>query len=219
MKQEISTKLFRYDLRVPPEKWNDSYLNFEYDFERGHKNQAHLYFFTDSIEIALELGKNAAIKNKIDQFYLTKTKAKCLNLIDFRDKRNVFQMFDHLTDLEINLFRDDLRTFEDENTFADLERAFNCFKDEENELKKFNCLSQLKLHSKSDYHDISLFGQRITDFENGNIFKQIVKENYPFCDGYRWQEFQDDRGLSYCLFDCIKIMDKSTETITVNASS
>lgn len=215
---EIEKQLFRYDLKTPPDEWNVHFLSDEYNTkEFGHKNKANLFFFTDSRDIANQLGRNALMKPEFNQseYFITSTQSRLLKLIDFTNSNNIYQMLCVLKDLNIDVLINDMKTFEEENNFLFLKPIFENAELETNSQLRLEFIEQLKVHSNSNFEDISLFGQRLTDFNNGVIFKKIVQEIYPDVDGYIWREFNDKRGFSYCLFDSEKLLPKETETITI----
>jgi hypothetical protein len=215
---DVQTNLFRYDIIEPPENWDTNFRNPEYETEEyGHKNKANLFFFTDSEDIAKDLGQGSANKRCLNEYFLTKSKTEsCLTLIDFNNRQNIYQMLCLLNDLKINVLTIDFKTYEGDSTFLDLKSIFDNAEVETHLLKKASIVSQLKVHSKSNVTDISLFGQRLTDFDNGLKFKSIINDIYPKIDGYRWKEYNDDRGITYCLFDSKKLSQKWTEKIKVS---
>lgn len=217
MTKEASITLYRYDSRQPPEDWDISFLSYEYDtIEHGHKNKAGLFFFTDSLEIANELGKCAAINNSQMEYFLTTTQTKNAKFIDFSNCQNIYHMLCLLADLGIDVLTEDFKTYEYENHFGQLKSHFEAAELETDIFKKANIIKNLTVHSKTDFHNISLFGQRLTDFDNGKFFKKIVTEKYSYIDGYVWREFNDNRGLTYCLFDSSRLTTKTTEKIKVD---
>ena len=115
-----------------------------------------------------------------------------------------------LKDLNLNVLTEEFKTFENNNNFLQLKNIFESAELEKDSLKKLKIIQNLKVHSKSKLEDIGLFGQRLTDLENGIIFKRIINEKYPNIDGYRWKEFNDNRGYTYCLFDSTKLFNKKT---------
>ena len=216
MIKELEIILYRYDLQKPPTDWDTNFLNFEYiTEEHGHKNKAKLFCFTDSKEIAINLGGNASAKNIRTEFYLTSTKTKTLKLIDFSSKDNIFQMLHLLSKMNLDVLIPDFKTYENENDFGQLKSFFDAILVETDFLKIPKIVENLKVHTKSNYEDISLFGQRLTDFDNGLKFKKLVQGKYPDIDGYMWKEFNDNRGYTYCLFDSKKLTEKSTERINL----
>lgn len=189
-------ELYRYDLAQPPTDLSTSFLSIEYEgSEHVHKNQTGLFFFTDSSAIAEDLGKVASEKKQKSEYFITQARAKNLRLIDFSQSFNIYQMLCVLKELNIDCLTTEFRTYEGENVFSTLKPFFDNVEAETNPIKKMALLNNLKVHSKSDIYDISLFGQRLTDFKNG-------------------LEFKDNRGLPYCLFNADKFVYKEINTIT-----
>lgn len=210
--------LYRYDLDQPPTDWSTDFKNFEYrDTKLGDKNKAGLFFFTDSLDIAKHLGNSAAIKESKAEYYLT-TSAQIdntLNLIDFSNCWNIYQMLCVLDDLKIRNLVNNFETFISDITFNQMNQLFDEIELEKDIIKKSNIITGQLKFSKNfrDSFDVSLFGQRLTDFDNGIKFRKIIKDNYSEIDGYKWREFEDNRGLTYCLFDSDKLPLKTTDKI------
>ena len=216
---EIQPLLYRYDLVEPPNEWSKSHKSIEKNYynESEHKNKADLFFFTDSLAIAKDLGKNAAINNDKVIYFLTSLNEfnSTIKIIDFSDCYNIYQMLCLLSDINIDVLSNRFQTFEGTQTFESLKSIFESVESESDIDKKRKLFYQLKVHSSRSFDDISLFGQRLTDFENGIIFKDLVKLKYPDVDGYKWQEFKDKRGYTYCFFDCDKLPDKTTIKVEI----
>ena len=219
---ETNKLLYRYDLDQPTTDWSTDFKNFEYrDTKLGDKNKANLFFFTDSLEIANNLGKNAAIKESKTEYYLTTVKiANTLNLIDFSKNINIFHMLRVLDNLQIRHLISDFETFISDITFNQMNQLFDEIELEKDIIKKSNIITGQLKFSKNfrDSFDVSLFGQRLTDFDNGIKFRKIIKDNYSEIDGYKWREFEDNRGLTYCLFDSDKLPLKTTDKIILQTA-
>ena len=213
---DTHTELYRYDLEKPPDKWDSDFLNFEYQTEEyGHKNKAKLFFFSDSKQTVRELGLNAAIKYNRTKYYFTKANTILpVKVIDFDNRHNIYQMLCLLSDLGIQVLTNDFKTYEEDKTFGELKIHFDKAELEEDTIKKMNIIPQMKVHTNSDYENIGLFGQRLTDFDNGLYFKKLVKSIDSQIDGYRWWEF-NKKSFTYCLFDCEKLSEKETEIISL----
>ena len=209
--------LYRYDLDLPPKDWSIDFKNFEYNCNKlVDKNKAGLFFFTDSLDIANHLGKIAAKKESRTEYYLTTVKIESkLILIDFSNCWNIYQMLCVLDDLKIREKVNDLDTLVSGITFNQMNILFDEIALETDNVKKSNIITgQLKFSKNSrESLDVSVFGQRLTDFDNGIKFRQIINESYSQIDGYKWKEFEDNRGLTYCLFNSDKLSDKNTDKI------
>ena len=216
---EIKPLLYRCDLVEPPIEWSKSIKSIEKNYNNGlePKNKADLFFFTDSLAIANDLGRNAAIENNKNLYFLTSlSEFNCpVKVIDFSNSYNIYQMLWLLSEIDIDVLSNKFQTFEGSNDLESLKPIFDSVELEKDSNKKKNLVYQLKIHSLRSFDDISLFGQRLTDFENGIIFKEIVKLKYPDVDGYKWQEFKDKRGYTYCFFDCDKLPEKSTVKVDI----
>jgi hypothetical protein len=207
IKEFSPTFLYRSDLNQPPKQFATTFNNPKYlDSHLGYKNQAGLFFFTDSRDIANCLAQNECVERKSNNYFLTTVSVnKPLQLIDFTNSFNIYQMLCVLTDLGINVLTSNFKTFEDSQDFKSLDTIFNAAEEAIEPVQKFDDIQKIKMHSNSSYEDIGLFGQRLTDFQNGIHFKQIMTDQYPNIDGYTWREFGDDRGYSYCLFEPVKL--------------
>lgn len=212
---------FRYDLKEPPRDWDDSFTSGEYIHDQiGEKNKAGLFFFTNSEEIAKKLGRNAVQKNK-EGYFLTRCETvKRIKIIDFSCCDNIYQMLRVLMDLNIDVLNDDFRTCEESNgrylkTFSFLREHLEAFEEEtEDHSKRLKILQNIKLDPKSDPYDVRLFGQRLTDFDNGLHFKAAVLDSNPDIDGYRWKEFPEE-GWTYCLFEPKKLTPPTKEFLSI----
>ena len=118
--------MYRYDLDLPPIHWYSNFKNFEYeDATLGNKNKAGLFFFTDSLAIANDLGKSAASNKSRTEYYLTTVKIEStLNLLDFSSSINLFQMLCVLDDLKIRNLMNGFEKFENEITLNQMNQLF-----------------------------------------------------------------------------------------------
>ena len=216
MIKELSPNfLYRSDLYQPPKQFEKTFNNIKYlDSQLGNKNQAGLFFFTDTSNIAESLAQNECIELKSNNYFLTTVLVnQPLQLIDFTNCLTIYQMLCILADLKINVLTNNFKTFEGTRDFKSLESIFNAAEEAIEPVQKFDYIQQIKMHTNSNYEDVGLFGQRLTDFQNGIHFKQIVSDQYPNIDGYIWREFNDERGYSYCLFDSAKLEIQSVHQI------
>jgi len=218
---EISPKLFRYDLEQPPLEWSTTFHNNEDSYNDsilGYKNKAGLFFFTDSINIAVELGRIASEKENRDKYFLTTLEEFDfpVKLIDFSENDNIYFMLYSLMEMGIDVLTNQFKTFNNDQNFGEFKSIFNSAVSalKENDIRKWRKLiDQLRIGTNSGEH-FHVFGQRLTDFDNGIVFKYLVKSLYPDINGYRWKE--NHIGFTYCLFDSDKLPNvKKVETISL----
>ena len=220
---ETSEVLYRYDLIKPPNQWDKEFRNEKYNFcNLGHKNKAGLFFFTNSLDIANDLGKTNVKENgQAKGFYRTKcTPTSPLKIIDFSCSSSIYVMLRILKDLDIDVLNDDFKfygNFDGDNTttFSSWRDSFEAAENENNMFRKLKIIQNLKLHPNSNVQDVKLFGQRLTDFDNGIKFKELVISKSNEIDGYRWVEFDNSKGLTYCLFDSGKLSNPEYEFIEI----
>jgi hypothetical protein len=108
-----------------------------------------------------------------------------------------------MSDLGIYVLNDDFKTYSEKKpesfkrTFSELIPLYKQLLLGEGNIINFNL-------GVSDYEDVGLFGQRLTDFDNAEQFIKLTK--HLGYDGYRWREFDEEyRGMTYCLFDAEKL--------------
>ncbi len=199
------------DSKIPSDKWSTEYKNPDCKVlpdgakDRVTKNPAGLFFLTDSIDIA------KAYSKRHNKFYLSQTETKeKIRVLDFSSCVNVFQMLCILNDININILTDKYYCWEGGNlkatTFKDkFETTFNTliqlnYIDESveeiyNIFEKFNSICP----ENDRLENVGFYGQMLTDNDNGFLFKDaLLKLNIH---GYRWREWGDMRGFTYCLHD------------------
>ena len=212
---DICNTFFRYDLEKPPTTWCNEFINLKYQYDKlGKKNVAGLFFFTDSIETAIELGKTESQEYKEDGYYLTTCSTSLpIKILDFSNSFKIYQMLCTLTDNNIDVLNDlfkmyDAKCGEQKNTFRLFKDVFDKAENEKDSILKMTLISKLKLDIKEcDCVNVSIFGQRLTDFENGKHFKKLLEEKG--IEGYRWREF--GKNFSYCLFNSDKLTSPTME--------
>lgn len=215
---EVSPKLYRYDLEEPPIQWSTNFFSIEPNYNDpvlGHKNKAGLFFFIDSLNSAKELGCIAGRREKKEKYYLTELSKFSipLKLIDFKDNDNIYHMLCNLTDMGINVLTDNFKTYKiNEQSFSDYRLFFEHAELETDSNNKRRLIDQLRIGTLS-VEAIGIFGQRLTDFDNGLAFKSLIKSLDPSIDGYRWRENRE--GLTYCLFDSKKLPGKKCDIISI----
>lgn len=194
-------ELFRYDHLEPPYRWNNKHAdNTEYgkiSHEFGNKNQAGLFFLFDEKKVAKHLAK---LENKPpyiqtenfnqEGFYLTKTTLKApAKVIEFTSCRSFGQMIQIMDALNLNVLHEGFKIYGTNRNFSE----FNI--DGEERYK------QTLTKSYQPLQEVAAFGQLLTDFGNGPLFKEEITKAGLHIDGYVWYENQDPRGATYCFFD------------------
>jgi hypothetical protein len=216
---EKGLSLFRYDIQQPPQNWDEKYVNIQYDFSdkgMGAKNQANLFFFSDSEKQAKALGYAAAIEHRKDKYFLSTTKLiEPIKILDLSNCTSNYLIIKRLEEVKLNVFTDEFKTYNEEGTFKQLKEIYDQSKIETDEIKRVNLLNKLKLHGNSSVTSVGLFGQRLTDFKNGPLFKEIMRKEIPGIIGYRFMECDSPQGLTYCLFDKSPLGEKHTKDIQI----
>lgn len=122
-------------------------------------------------------------------------------------------MIKSLAELGINVLMPDFKTFEEDKHFGQIVSEY--------ESAALNTslinINRVRFHSTHPLGpDASLFGQRLTDFGNGYVLKRLAKSVIPDLDGYRFTEYQDVRGSTYCLLDSSKLSKVDKQIISLN---
>lgn len=211
--------LYRYDLGEKLDaEWLTDYSSPEYSFsEYGPKNKIGLFFFYNDISAAKNtLAQAVYNQKKIGTIYNYGTITSCQVIDDIR-----------LLDLETGLYScsDKIRFLHQIGLNVITERFYNYqFKRPYSELKDTfeDLLSTNKSLSLAAENAINeffhnfppLLGQSLTDFDNGETFKEIL-ENNGF-EGYMFME--DFISDTYCLLSSDKITAPEHEIIDINSN-
>ena len=209
MNLTIGTKVFRYDLTLPPKIWDPDYRNIEYlqlNIEGIQKNHAGFYFFFDNKDVALNTAKVACEKSRMNSFYLTHAEiTRELKLLDLTGCSNPLLMIQKLIDERIDILNESYQIFcsKDEPSFSILketinynlgiglepwERDVNIIHDNtiiiQKYLSRWNC-------------PYTILGQLLTDYSNGELFKnELISKGF---DGYCFDESVG--GHTICLLN------------------
>lgn len=202
------TYLYRYDLMETPSEWDTSYHSIEYVVnENGHiihKNQSGLLFLFDSETVAIKIAEKALNRHGKTEFWLTRTFVKePLRLLDLTGGSTLV-MLANLFNHEIDVFNNGLTITGRHNSpkMETIEPIFLYLMqnmvggDEYNE-------KWLKLHEPfiNPGNQYSLLGQRLSDFNNGEVFKTLLIANKY--DGYVFDESYG--GSTICIVDSSKL--------------
>jgi hypothetical protein len=202
----INSKLYRADTSLPPKSWDTS-MNLRTNYgnkypEMGPKNIAELLFFHDHIDVSHSYAKglkSEKVTQSFDKYYLTETILnQPLTILDFSNDFTVYQMFETLHNQNIVI----PETMVNHYSNDPLSFTYGLFL-EHKRTHDWRTISKIKITKECNEVDASYFGQLLTDFENGPVFKEILIEQG--LDGYRWREHNDPRGLTYCLIDSTKL--------------
>ena len=204
------TKLFRYDLMCPPPAWSNDFHSVEYSKDKKgetkYKNTAGLFFFFDNKKTAMFTADMAMGRLGKAEFWLTSTTTKEeANLLDLRGGATL-AMMNSLRCAGIDIFNQNMTVsgMEDDTTpLSSLGTLFFCVIDSNVPNNEDYHKAYLDLHKPfiCPGNPFSLLGQRLTDYENGSIFKKLLKEkNY---DGYIFDE--SFGGSTICLLNAEKL--------------
>lgn len=185
--------LYRYDLTEPPKAWDPTYRSVEYmgndKVEILSKNQAGLLFFYDSESTTIKTAELAMKRHNKTEFWLaTASVIKPLRLLDLRGGATLV-ILNNLYVNGIDVFRSSLTTtgLKDSDQLRTLESLYYYLMQNVMGGEDYND-TWLRLHEPFIYpgSPYSLLGQRLTDYENGEVFKSLLLANKY--DGYIFDE-------------------------------
>lgn len=227
-KEPEMVKLYRYDLECPPISWSDEYKNVEYIYEGECdalkvKNQIGAFFFFENKATAYCTGCIAAKKRGINTIWLTETSIiKEISLLDFSHFKNISSILLAFEEFGIDVLNDSFfkfnscgacKSFKEIRPLLD---QLKQLKDKENKSDRdFMLICNLAYDIGVFFRDnesIDYLGQLLTDFGNGNTFKNILTEKG--CDGYIFRESYD--SPTYCLFEPSALSIPQHEKVTIS---
>ena len=202
---EKGDALYRYILMTPPpQEWSTCLHNPEYDsIELGPKNIIGAFFFYDTPVAAKKVLAQAIVnQQKIENNYTYATVTCCLVTDDIillnleSGILNCCDMISALNRIGINIVSSSFYNYKKHLPFSSIT----------SEMKKLN--SGDKIERETAANSIESFfcyppylGQTLTDFNNGPIFKNMLKKKG--LEGYVFMELLDSN--TYCLFDSNKL--------------
>lgn len=208
IKVPLPFRLYRCDTSEPSSYWDET-MTYKTNYgtkygELGPKNKAGLFFFHDHVDMSHSYAKGLKtleIEFKdLDVYYITEA---CLNdtlsILDFSKDHSTFLMIETLINNGLILPESMVNHNNENQPLASLCQLYNDYKATGN----WKIPLHIKVSKCDNEIDASYFGQLLTDFENGPIFKEMLIEQG--FDGYRWREHNDPRGLTYCLIDPTKL--------------
>ena len=200
--------LLRYDLQEPPMDWDLKYRSLEYSTNDAgkimYKNQAGLLFFYDSESTTIKTAELAMKRHNKTEFWLTTASVtKPLQLLDLRGGATLV-ILNNIFVNGIDMFGSPLTTtgLKDSIPLKALEPLYYYLMQSAVGGEEYND-KWFQLHEPFIYpgRPYSLLGQRLTDYENGEVFKSLLIEKKY--DGYI---FDESFGAStICLTDSTKL--------------
>ena len=218
---ESGYELFRYDLAEPPNVWTTEFHNPQYCSNNGiKKNQAGNFFFFNSKYMAKMTGLKALRVNSnkgFDKLWISQCKTTSnIKLLDI-------SMHTHISALLLDFYLSNINIFTEKLKATGFESDKNNLYTFRNHVKRFyevileanypnNQDSNKEIDTfikyiESYYCDnlnIGLFTQRLTDFDNGSVFRKILQEKKY--EGYIFNESNHNEGSdTICLFSSDKL--------------
>lgn len=198
--------LYRYGLEQDyPDVWCNNIHNPEYNFDGlGHKNQIGAYFFYKDENTAKKVLKVAIKKQEekgkiVEKATLTTcTVRKDIVLLDlFTSIEMCSNMISVLRELNLNITNSSFYNYQQKEYYTKIERDLKLLYSEN--------LGE-KLEAAARINDFfcnrpSLLGQSLTDFRNGDAFKDMLIRNH--WEGYVFKE--EESSNTYCLLDAEKL--------------
>ena len=203
---EPGDKLYRYDLGVKLDtEWLTDYSSPEYSFsEYGPKNKIGLFFFYNDISATKNtLAQAVYNQKKIGTTYNYGTITSCQVIDDIRLLDLETEMFScsdkirFLHQIGLNVITGHFYNYQFKRSYSELQNAL------EDLLSTDQSLSSAAENVINEFfHNLPpLLGQSLTDFDNGEAFKEML-ENKGF-EGYVFME--DFISDTYCFNTSLKI--------------
>lgn len=199
----INTCLYRYDLTESPDIWDYSYHSWEYSVNISgtvsYKNQAGLLFFFESENVTIKTAEQALRRYGINEFWITKTFVnKTIELLDLRGGETLV-ILNNLVNKGIDVFNANLTVngLQDSVLLKSLKILYDYLMQTGEGGEEYK-EKWLKLHEPFIYPrcPYGLLGQRLTDFNNGEVFKTLLLSK-----GFQGYIFDESYGGStICLF-------------------
>ena len=199
-------KFYRYDLCCPPDRWSTDYKSREYQYEEhGEKNKIGAFFFYDNPADCERTAMSAIIKRPgtplwYTECYLTED----VRVLDLR-QGHIRKMIDALYAEGIDVLRGDFENHINRQTYLAVRKTYRDLENINDWIKEFALANQLKEfwgQSNEAGGRYDYFGQQLTDFGNGFVFKQLLGEKvfagYCFYEGGRNEKGEE--ATTYCLF-------------------
>ena len=198
--------LYRYGLEQDfPDVWCNNIHNPEYNFDGlGHKNQIGAYFFYKDENTAKRVLKVAMKKQEekgkiVEKATLTTcTVREDIVLLDlFTDIERCSNMISVLIALNLDVTNSSFYNYQQEKYYTEIERDVKLLFSE-------NLEEKLEAAARIDgffCNRPSLLGQSLTDFKNGDAFKDMLIRNH--WEGYVFKE--EESSNTYCILAATKL--------------
>lgn len=216
---EPGDKLYRYDLGEKLDaEWLTDYSSPEYSFsEYGPKNKIGLFFFYNDISAAKNtLAQAVYNQKKMGIIYNYGTITSCQVIDDIRlldleaGLSSCSDKIRFLHQIGLNVITELFYNYQFKRPYSELQNAL------EDLLSTDQSLSSAAENVINEffYNFPPLLGQSLTDFDNGEAFKEML-ENKGF-EGYVFME--DFISDTYCLLSSNKITEPEHEIIDINSN-
>lgn len=216
---EPGDKLYRYDLGEKLDaEWLTDYSSPEYSFsEYGPKNKIGLFFFYNDISAAKNtLAQAVYNQKKMGTIYNYGTITSCQVIDDIRlldleaGLSSCSDKIRFLHQIGLNVITELFYNYQFKRPYSELQNAL------EDLLSTDQSLSSAAENVINEffYNFPPLLGQSLTDFDNGEAFKEML-ENNEF-EGYVFME--DFISDTYCLLSSDKITAPEHEIIDINSN-
>lgn len=216
------TQLYRYDLTEPPKDWSNDF--HEYIYGGIFKNQIGAYFFFDKEDNCASTCKNETKFN--GEYYLTKCETqKDVNLLDlcYDEVRIMLEVLYHKG---IDICLSSLFTYAtgERSPLYNISNEYQRYmelvdmkdKNPKEISETFQLRDKITQYICKGNFNFKYFGQLLTDFENGSIFKDLlVRKGY---EGYIFFEdkYRDCEVKTYCFFDNSVLTSPCCKKITLS---
>lgn len=223
MELKKGTKLFRYDLELPPIGWDNNYRNQEYasiNFDGYRKNHLGFFFFFDNEEVTYNTARIACMKSKNSNFYFTQTDInRNIKLLDLTGCSDPLLMFKKLKDADIDVLNNHYHIYTSRGTpsFEILRSVVNYNLsidinplDRKTEIVQRN-VTLLQSYLSLAGYPYTFLGQLLTDYANGKAFKkELISKGF---DGYCFDE--SIGGHTFCLLNSEDLSNPQTNIVNI----
>lgn len=211
--------LYRYDLGEKLDaEWLTDYSSPEYSFsEYGPKNKIGLFFFYNDISAAKNtLAQAVYNQKKMGTIYNYGTITSCQVIDDIRlldleaGLSSCSDKIRFLHQIGLNVITELFYNYQFKRPFSELQNSLEDLSSTDQSLSS----AAENVINEFFYNFPPLLGQSLTDFDNGEVFKEML-ENNEF-EGYVFME--DFISDTYCLLSSDKITAPEHEIIDINSN-